>query len=107
VRFGHEPIAAGPDEQADVIDVSKAATIDVADVKAVVVAVLGLQGRADTLDAATPLLGSLPELDSMAVLELVGALEERFAIRIEDEDLTGEAFETLGSLTAVVAGKLR
>ena len=39
---------------------------DLNDVKAVVVETLGIEDRADALDAATPLFGSLPELDSMA-----------------------------------------
>jgi acyl carrier protein len=76
-------------------------------VKAVVVETLGVEDRADTLDAATPLLGSLPELDSMAVLELVLELEQRFGIVIEGEDVTAEMFETLASLTAFVDDKLR
>ena len=75
-------------------------TVD--DVKAVVVETLALQGRADTIDATTPLFGSLPELDSMAVLELILALEERFGIAIDGDDVTADAFETLGSLTALV-----
>ena len=79
------------------------ATLD--DVRSVVVNVLGIEGRADTIDAATPLLGALPELDSMAVAELVVALEERFGIEIGDDEITGEMFETLGSLAAFVAGK--
>lgn len=79
------------------------ATVD--DVRAVVVSVLGIEDRADTMTAATPLLGSLPELDSMAVLELVAALEERFQIQISDEDVTGEVFDTLGSLSAFVDSK--
>jgi acyl carrier protein len=79
------------------------ATLD--DVRSVVVTVLGIEGRADTIDAATPLLGALPELDSMAVAELVVALEERFGIEIGDDEITGEMFETLGSLAAFVAGK--
>ena len=76
------------------------------DVKAVLVSVLGIEDRADTIDTGTELLGSLPELDSMAVLELVAALEERFGVTIDDDDVTAEAFETLGSLTGLVAGKL-
>lgn len=76
------------------------------DVKAVLVSVLGIEDRAATLDAGTPLLGSLPELDSMAVLELVAALEERFGITIDDDDVTAEAFDTLGDLTALVDAKL-
>ncbi len=79
------------------------ATVD--DVRSVVATVLGIEDRAGTMTAATPLLGSLPELDSMAVLELVAALEERFQIQISDEDVTGEVFDTLGSLTAFVDSK--
>jgi acyl carrier protein len=82
-------------------------TTDLEAVRAVVVETLGVQDRAGTLEASTPLLGSLPELDSMAVLELVLALEERFGIAIEGEDVTAEVFETLASLAAFVDGKLR
>jgi acyl carrier protein len=76
------------------------------EVKAVLVETLGVEDRAGSIDAATPLLGSLPELDSMAVLELVAALEQRFGISVDDDDVTAEVFETLASLTAFVAGKL-
>jgi len=31
----------------------------------------------------------MPELDSMSVLELVAVLEERFAIQISDDEITG------------------
>lgn len=82
-------------------------TLDVADVKAVVVATLGVEDRADTLDATTPLLGALPELDSLAVLELVFELEQRFGIEFEGEDVTADVFETLSSLAAFVDSKLR
>jgi acyl carrier protein len=80
-------------------------TLDIDAVKAVVVETLGVEDRADALDADTPLLGSLPELDSMAVLELVLELEQRFGITIEGEDVTADVFETLGSLAAFVDGK--
>jgi acyl carrier protein len=82
-------------------------TIAVEDVKAVVVETLGVEDRAATIDATTPLLGSLPELDSMAVLELVTALEERFGIALDGEDVTAEAFESLASLATLVDAKLR
>lgn len=76
------------------------------EVKAVLVETLGVEDRAATIDASTPLLGSLPELDSMAVLELVAALEQRFGIAVDDDDVTAEVFESLGSLTAFVQQKL-
>ena len=43
-------------------------TVD--DVKGVLVDTLGIEDRAATIDASTPLFGSLPELDSLAVVEL-------------------------------------
>jgi acyl carrier protein len=82
-------------------------TVAVEDVKALVVETLGVEDRADMLDADTPLFGYLPELDSMAVLQLVLELEERFGIVVEGEDVTAEVFETLASLTAFVDSKLR
>jgi acyl carrier protein len=80
-------------------------TNDIEAVKAVLVETLGLEDRADAIDAATTLLGSLPELDSLAVMELVLALEERFDISVEGEDVTADVFETLSSLTAFVDAK--
>lgn len=57
-------------------------------------------------DADTPLLGALPELDSMAVVTLINTLEERFGIAVNDEDMSGETFASVGSLVAYVAGQL-
>jgi acyl carrier protein len=81
-------------------------TTSIESVKAVIVETLGLEDRAGTIDASTPLLGALPELDSLAVAELVVALEARFGIVFDGDDVTAEAFETLGSLTEMVAGKV-
>lgn len=63
---------------------------------------LGLQGRAQSFDRDTPLLGAVPELDSMAVLALITGLENHFGITFEDDDLTGSVFSTVGSLNDVV-----
>jgi acyl carrier protein len=76
------------------------------DVKAVLVSVLGIEDRAATIHAGTPLLGSLAELDSMAVLELVAAIEQRFGVTIDDDEVTAEVFDTLGSLAAMVDDKV-
>lgn len=74
----------------------------VADVVDVLVHVLAIEDRRDTIDAATGLLGELPELDSLAVVELAVALEQRFGIVIDDEDFTGDVFDTVGTLAAYV-----
>ncbi len=68
--------------------------------------VLSLGGRTASFTRATPLLGAVAELDSMAVVSLITAIEERFGFVIEDDDIDGHTFETVGSLTDFVSGKL-
>jgi len=67
--------------------------------------VLSLGGRAASFTSATPLLGAIPELDSMAVVALLTALEERFGIAIDDDEIDGATFATVGSLSEFVSGK--
>lgn len=66
---------------------------------------LGLKGRGASFTAESPLLGALPELDSMAVVSLITALEDRFGIVVDDDDVDGETFATLGSLVRFVEAK--
>lgn len=68
--------------------------------------VLSLGRRADRLEAASPLLGAIPELDSMAVVSLVAALEDRYGFAVNDDEISGATFATLGSLIDFVRSKL-
>ena len=74
-------------------------------VKAVIVKTLGIEDRAATLNASTPLFGSMPELDSFAVVELATSLEEQFGFEIDGSEFTGEIFETIGTLAQFVEKK--
>ena len=87
------------------MEVSTTSTLDA--VKAILVDTLGIEDRAQALDAGSPLFGSLPELDSLGVAELVVALEETFDVEFDGDDVSADTFETLGSLTAIVEDKLR
>ena len=75
------------------------------EVKTILIDVLSLGEAGQRLDAGSPLLGSLPELDSMAVVSLIGALEEHFGIEVADDDISASTFETVGSLAAFVEHK--
>jgi acyl carrier protein len=68
--------------------------------------VLSLKGRASRFALDTPLLGAIPELDSMAVVALITAIEERFGFTVDDDEIDGSVFTTLGSLIDFVQGKL-
>ena len=54
----------------------------------------------------TQLLGSLPELDSMAVANLLLALEEHYGFEIEDDEISARHFATVDSLSQFVESKL-
>jgi len=77
------------------------------DVKSILGNVLQLgPSRTEKLAPNTQLLGGLPELDSMAVLTVIAALEDNFGFTIQDDEVTTANFETVGSLTDFVQRKL-
>ncbi len=68
--------------------------------------VLSLNGRTAAFTADTALLGAIPELDSMAVVALITGMEERFGFIVDDDEIDGAAFATVGTLIAFVEEKL-
>ncbi|HEX8874821.1 MAG TPA: acyl carrier protein [Nitrosospira sp.] len=76
------------------------------EVKNILSDVLSLGERKDSLREDSILLGDLPELDSMAVVNVITALEEHFGISVDDDEISAKTFETLGSLTHFVEQKL-
>ena len=69
--------------------------------------VLGLsESRVAGFNGGTPLFGALPELDSMAVANLLTEMEERLDFVIEDDEVEAEDFMTYGRLLHFVRRKL-
>jgi acyl carrier protein len=68
--------------------------------------VLHLDAAGVSLGADTALLGSIAELDSMAVVSILTALEERFGFVVDDDEVDGRTFSTVSSLTRFVQSKL-
>jgi acyl carrier protein len=68
--------------------------------------VLVLGERKNFLKEDSILLGNIPELDSMAVVNVITAMEEHFDITVDDDEISARTFETLGSLTRFVEQKL-
>jgi len=67
---------------------------------------LHLEGRTATFTTDTALLGALPELDSMGVVALLTAFEDRLGLTVDDDEIDGQVFQTVGTLLAFVTGKL-
>jgi acyl carrier protein len=76
------------------------------DLKRILGTTLQLGPRAGSMSTSTPLLGAIPELDSMAVVTLITALEEQFGITVDDDEIDASTFETLGSLVQFVEAKM-
>ena len=68
--------------------------------------VLSLDGRSSAFTRDTPLLGAIPELDSMAVVTLITSLEDHFGLVVDDDDIDGSTFASVGSLADFVTEKL-
>lgn len=68
--------------------------------------VLSLGERKNSLKADSVLLGNIPELDSMAVVNVITALEDHFGITVDDDEISAQTFETVGTLTDFVEQKL-
>jgi len=68
--------------------------------------VLSLDGRSSAFTRDTPLLGAIPELDSMAVVTLITGLEDHFGLVVDDDDIDGSTFASVGSLADFVTEKL-
>ncbi|MES2353852.1 MAG: phosphopantetheine-binding protein [Pseudomonadota bacterium] len=75
-------------------------------IKALLNDVLQLGDRANSWNEQTPLLGSVAELDSMAVVSIITALEENFGFAIADDEINADVFATLGTLISFVEQKL-
>jgi acyl carrier protein len=75
-------------------------------VKTVVGNALQLGNRVRAMNEDTALLGAVPELDSIAVVNVITALEEHFDFTVADDEISASQFETLGSLTRFVESKL-
>jgi acyl carrier protein len=68
--------------------------------------VLQLDSTSAGLNGDSELLGSVPQLDSMAVVSVLTAIEERFGVTVDDDEIDGRTFASVRSLTTFVERKL-
>jgi acyl carrier protein len=67
---------------------------------------LWLTASTEPLDETTGLLGRGIGLDSMEVLQLVVAAEDRFDLTIDESQLKREYFRTVGTFATFLEGRL-
>lgn len=68
---------------------------------------LNLGNRTASFQDDTPLLGALPEMDSMGVVAIITAFEDRLGFSVDDDEIDGSVFQTFGTLLEFVSNKLK
>ena len=77
-----------------------------ADVIAILQSTLGVEPGTIAPDPDTPVLGAIPEMDSMSVVSILMSLEEQYGVAVDDDEIDADVFATVGSLTRFVESKL-
>lgn len=75
------------------------------ELKAIIKSALQLE-EVDNWQEDTEILGAIPEFDSMAIVTVLTMIEDNYGILIEDDEVSAEVFETLGSLVNFIHEKL-
>jgi len=76
------------------------------EVIAILQSTLGLQEGAIAPNPGTPVLGAIPEMDSMSVVAILASFEEQYGIMVDDDEIDADVFATVGSLTNFLESKL-
>ena len=59
------------------------------------------------LGADTLLLGAIAEFDSMSVVSVLTELEEQFGFFVDDDEISAETFESIGTLVDFEQSKVQ
>ena len=72
----------------------------------IIKATLGIQNRQIKFNLKTRLLGNIPEFDSSTVVAILEAVEQKYDIVFDDDEITAEIFETVETFTKFLEGKI-
>lgn len=77
-----------------------------AEVISILQSTLGVAPGTIAADPETPVLGAIPEMDSMSVVSILVSLEEQYGVMVDDDEIDADVFATVGSLTRFLESKL-
>lgn len=80
--------------------------LDISDIVQIIGTVIGDSAMVGCVDEDTQLLGTMPEMDSMAIVNVILALEAHYGFHVDDEEVEHSIFESVGSLFHFVENKL-
>lgn len=87
-------------------DMHKMKKVTLDDIRALVGDAIGDHELVSGMLEDKPLLGAIPELDSMAVVNLMLGLEQRFDFIVDDDEVDVDIFESLGSVKRFAQSKI-
>lgn len=73
--------------------------------KEVLQTTLQLGDQADSLTRETPLMGHFPKLNSLTVIGGISEIEAQTGCAIDDQEITSEIFESVGTLATFIHQK--
>ncbi|MFT4517650.1 MAG: acyl carrier protein [Halioglobus sp.] len=77
-----------------------------AEVISILQSTLGVPEGSIAAHPDTPVLGAIPEMDSMSVVSILTSLEEQYGVMVDDDEIDADVFATVGSLTKFLESKL-
>jgi acyl carrier protein len=72
------------------------------EIKQLLIETLSLDINTSDMDDDAPLLGDIPEFDSMAIVSVITTLEENYNFSTADDELTAEVFESIQTVVSFV-----
>lgn len=67
---------------------------------------LQLGDNANNLEPGSPLMGAYPEFNSLTVVGIVTGIEEQLGCEVDDEEISEEIFQTVGTLANFIESKI-
>ena len=58
------------------------------------------------MTADTVIVEVMPQFDSMVAVNIITAIEEQLGVEVDDAEISGELFETVGSLAEFIYAKM-
>ena len=80
--------------------------VSLEELKTLIGDVLQVTDRLENMREDAVLLGGIPEFDSMAVVSILTVIEDNYGVMIDDDEVSAENFETLGSFLQFVNAKV-
>jgi len=86
--------------------VTKMQIVSIDELRSLIGEVTGDSVAIHSLAESSPLLGAIPEMDSLAIVNLLIAMENKYHFQVEDDEVDQSIFQSLSSLRSFAQDKI-